>query len=331
MTTTYDVTAVGNAIVDIVAKVDPAIITEVDLPKGAMSLIELPQSKAIYEKLGATTEKSGGSAGNTIAALAALGRKAAFIGRVRDDQFGEVYAHDINATGATFAATPRSEGAETGRCMVMVTPDADRTMATYLGTATDLGPADLDEAAIKGASVLYLEGYLWDKPEAKEAFRSAMSMAHAAERRVALSLSDPFCVDRHRESFKQIVDEEVDIIFANEEELLSLYETDDFESALSQASDAVAIAAVTRSEKGAAIISGGKRYDVPADDIKELVDTTGAGDLFAAGFLSGITTGQPLDVCGQMGCAAAGVVIQTLGARCEDALVARFKEGGWIS
>lgn len=331
MTTTYDVTAVGNAIVDIVAQVDPSIIDAVALPKGAMSLIELDQSRAIYDRLGPTTEKSGGSAGNTIAALAALGRKAAFIGRVRDDQFGEVYAHDISATGAIFAATPRTDGTETGRCMVMVTPDADRTMATYLGTATDLGPEDLDEAAIKGASVLYLEGYLWDKPAAKDAFRSAMDMAHAAGRRVALSLSDPFCVERHRDSFREIIADGVDILFANEAELLSLVQTDDFEAALKTVSAQITTIAVTRSEKGAVIVSGGTRADVPADAIETLVDTTGAGDLFAAGFLNGLTTGQDPETCGRMGCAAAGVVIQVLGARCEAALIERFRKDGWVN
>jgi len=331
MPTTYDVTAVGNAIVDIVAQVEPSIIEQVDLPKGAMSLIELPQSKAIYEKLGVTTESSGGSAGNTIAALAALGRRAAFIGRVRDDQFGEVYAHDMKAMGATFASTPRSDGEETGRCMVMVTPDADRTMATYLGTATDLGPDDLDEDAISDAGVLYLEGYLWDKPAAKDAFRHAMDLAHKSERRVALSLSDPFCVERHRDSFKEIIADSVDILFANQDELLSLAQTDDFDAALDTVTEQVAVVAITRSEKGATIVTGGVPIDVPADQVDTLVDTTGAGDLFAAGFLNGIALGESPETCGQMGCAAAGVVIQMLGARCGPQLVEHFKGRGWIT
>ncbi len=331
MTTTYDVTAVGNAIVDIVAQVEPSTIEQVDLPKGAMSLIDLPQSKAIYEKLGPTTESSGGSAGNTIAALAALGRKAALIGRVRDDQFGEVYAHDMRAIGAVFAANPRNDGEETGRCMVMVTPDADRTMATYLGTATDLGPEDLDEEAIRGASILYLEGYLWDKPAAKDAFRHAMDIARTSERRVALTLSDPFCVERHRDSFKEIIADSVDILFANEEELLSLAQTEDFDAALNLVSAQVGTVAITRSEKGATIVSDGKRVDVPADPIEKLVDTTGAGDIFAAGFLNGLTTGQNPETCGKMGCAAASVVIQQLGARCEAALITRFKNSGWLA
>jgi len=331
MSTTYDVTAVGNAIVDIVAQVEPSVIEAVDLPKGAMSLIDLPQSKAIYEKLGPTTESSGGSAGNTIAALAALGRSASFIGRVRDDQFGEVYAHDMTTIGATFAAKPREDGEETGRCMVMVTPDADRTMATYLGTATDLGPEDLDETAITEAGVLYLEGYLWDKPAAKDAFRHAMDLAHKSERRVALSLSDPFCVERHRDSFKEIVVDSVDILFANSDELLSLMETDDFDAAISAVADQVAVVAITRSEKGATVITGGVRVDVPADKVEKLVDTTGAGDLFAAGFLNGVALGESPETCGKMGCAAAGVIIQQLGARCGPELVARFKQSGWIA
>ena len=331
MPTTYDVTAVGNAIVDIVAQIDPSVIERIDLPKGAMSLVELPQSKAIYAALGPTTESSGGSAANTIAALAALGRRAAFIGKVRNDQFGEVFAHDIRATGAHFTTPAATSGEESGRCMVMVTPDADRTMATYLGISTELNADDVDEATVAGAAVLYLEGYLWDKPAAKDAFRQAMDIAHKAERRVALTLSDPFCVERHRDSFREIVANDVDILLANEAELLSLVQTDDFEGALATVSNQVALVAVTRSEKGATIVSGGNRHDVPADKIDTLVDTTGAGDLFAAGFLSGLTTGQSPEKCGQMGCAAAGVVIQTLGARCEDPLIARFKESGWIA
>lgn len=331
MAATHDVTGVGAAIVDILARVDEPTIDRLDLPKGAMSLVDKDQSKTIYDALGATTERSGGSVANTIAALGALGRKAAFVGKRRDDQFGEIFAHDIRATGATFTADAATTGEETARCMVMVTPDAERTMATYLGVSGDLGPGDIDAATIADSAILYLEGYLWDKPAAKEAFRAAMDAAHAAERRVALSLSDPFCVERHRDSFRQIVAGDVDILFANEAELLSLVQTGDFEGALATVSNEVAVCAVTRSEKGAVIVSGGARYDVPADEIGELVDTTGAGDLFAAGFLNGLTTGQAPDVCGQMGCAAAGVVIQKLGARCGRELVERFKTNGWLS
>ena len=203
-------------------------------------------------------------------------------------------------------------------------------MATYLGTATDLGPDDLDKGAIEGASVLYLEGYLWDKPAAKDAFRAAMAVAHDAGRKVALTLSDPFCVERHRDSFREIIADSVDILFANEAELLSLTQTEDFDAALATISGQVTTIAITRSEKGAVIVSNGERTDVAADTVAQLVDTTGAGDLFAAGFLNGFTTGQDPETCGQMGCAAAGVVIQELGARCETALVGRFKGAGWV-
>lgn len=330
MSTTYDVTGVGAAIVDILARVDDATIETLGLPKGAMSLVDSDQSKAIYAKLTGTSERSGGSAANTIAALGALGRRTAFIGKRRDDQLGTIFAHDIREAGTAFTASAATSGEETASCMVMVSPDAERTMATYLGVSGDLGPSDIDMAMVKESSVLYLEGYLWDKPHAKEAFRTAMEMAHDAERRVALSLSDPFCVDRHRDSFREVVAGQVDILFANEVELLSLYEVDDFEKALEAVSSEVAIAAITRSEKGAVIVSGGTRHDVPADKIDELVDTTGAGDLFAAGFLNGVATGQSLDVCGAMGCAASGVVIQQLGARCNDALRAKFVEKGWL-
>lgn len=327
--TTHDVTGVGAAIVDILARVDDATVEQLNLPKGAMSLVDANQSKSIYGTLTGTTERSGGSAANTIAALGALGRNVAFIGKRRNDQFGGVFAHDIRESGTTFDTPAATDGEETATCMVMVTPDAERTMATYLGVSGDLAPADIDEATVKGSSVLYLEGYLWDKPAAKDAFRTAMDMAHAAERRVALSLSDPFCVDRHRDSFLEIVKNQVDILFANEAELLSLYQVESFETAIDMVSNDVAIAAITRSEKGATIVSSGTRHDVPADTITALVDTTGAGDLFAAGFLNGVTTNQPLDVCGQMGCTAASVVIQQLGARCNDALKARFIEKGW--
>jgi sugar/nucleoside kinase (ribokinase family) len=299
------------------------------MPKGAMSLVDAAQSARIYDTLTNPIERSGGSAANTIAALGALGREAAFIGKRRDDAFGDVFASDIRATGAEFGTIAATSGEETARCVIMVTPDAERTMATYLGISGDLMPEDVDAETVGGSAILYLEGYLWDKPHAKDAFRRAMTLAHDAGRRVALTLSDPFCVDRHRDSFREIVREETDILFANEAEILSLYETDDFDAAVAMAKADVAIAAITRSEKGAVIVSASERIDVPAEEISTLVDTTGAGDLFAAGFLNGIVTNQPLQVCGEMGCAAASVVIQLLGARCPDALRAKFAIKGW--
>ncbi len=327
--TTHDVIAVGAAIVDIIARVGDATLEAQDLSKGAMTLVDEAGSTALYNALGETTERSGGSAANTIAALGALGRRAAFIGKRRDDTFGDIFAHDIRSTGTVFTSPAATEGEATARCMVMVTPDAERTMATYLGVSGDLGPDDVDTDAVAGSGILYLEGYLWDKPAAKDAFRRAMEIAHEAGRKVALSLSDPFCVDRHRDSFREIVASDIDVLFANEAELLSLYQTDDLEAALTAVAGDVAIAAITRGPDGAVIVSGDERIAVPALPVAALVDTTGAGDLFAAGFLNGMATGHPLDVCGAMGCTAANAVIQVLGARCSDALKAKFAIEGW--
>lgn len=329
MPATLEVTGVGAAIVDIIARVEDATLDQLGLAKGAMTLVDVDGSKAIYDALGASVERSGGSVANTIAALGALGRKTAFIGKRRDDQFGEIFAHDIRANGVSFDAPAGITGDETARCLVMVTPDAQRTMATYLGISGELGPDDVAEATVAQSGVLYLEGYLWDKPAAKEAFRTATRIAHENGRRVALSLSDPFCVDRHRDSFREIVRDQVDILFANEVEILSLYETEDFEAAIAQACSEVSTLAVTRSEKGAVVVTAAGRHDIAADPIAELVDTTGAGDLFAAGFLNGVATNQTPEICGQMGCAAASVVIQMLGARCGDELKAKFAEKGW--
>lgn len=329
MTLTNDVIGVGAAIVDIIARVDDAMLVDQDLSKGAMTLVDEAGSSAIYGALGETLERSGGSGANTIAALGAMGRKVAFIGKRRDDEFGEIFAHDIRATGTSFDAPAATTGEATARCLVMVTPDAERTMATYLGVSGDLGPDDIDEGTIAGGGILYLEGYLWDKPAAKDAFRRASEIAHKAGRKVALSLSDAFCVDRHRDSFREIVANDIDILFANESELLSLYETEDFDAAIEAVAKDVAIAAVTRGPDGAVIVSGDERIAVPAQPVATLVDTTGAGDLFAAGFLNGLATDQPLATCGAMGCSAANVVIQVLGARCTDALKAKFAIEGW--
>ena len=328
-TPTHDVIGIGNAIVDVIARIDDGVLVDQDLPKGSMNLVDEFRSSAIYGALGETTERSGGSAANTIAAMGALGRSAAFIGKVRDDEFGRIFRHDIRATGTAFESPEATTGEATARCMVMVTPDAERTMATYLGIAGDLGPDDVDTDAVADAGILYLEGYLYDKDAAKEAFRVAVEAAHGAGRKVALSLSDSFCVDRHRADFRAFVKDGTDILFANEAELLSLYETDDFDAATEAAAKDVEIAALTRSEKGAVIIANGERHEIPAYSVAALVHTTGAGDLFAAGFLNGVATGRTPEVCGRMGCAAANVVIQLLGARCSDALKAKFAIEGW--
>ncbi len=327
--TTHDVIGIGNAIVDVIARIEDDVLADQDIPKGAMMLVERERSGAIYGSLGETTERSGGSVANTMAALGALGRRSAYIGKVRDDDFGAVFGHDIRAAGVSFDAPAATAGEATGRCMVMVTPDAERTMATYLGVAVDLGPDDVDAGAVAGSGILYLEGYLWDKPAAKDAFRRAMHVAHEAGRKVALSLSDSFCVDRHRESFREIVAGQIDILLANEGELLSLYETEDLDAALDAVAKDVQVAAITRGAEGAVVVSGGERVMVPAYPVETLVDTTGAGDLFAAGFLNGMATGRSPETCGRMGCAAANVVIQVLGARCSEALTARFEAEGW--
>ena len=328
--TTHAVVGVGAAIVDVLARVTDATVQRLELPKGGMTLVDEDRAEAIHEALEQEkTLRSGGSVANTIAALGALGVPTAFIGKRAGDMLGETFALDIRGTGAAFDA-PSAKDGRTATCHVLVTPDAERTMATHLGVSGDLGPDEVDEGTVRGGGVLYLEGYLWDKPAAKDAFRAAMAAAKDAGRKVALSLSDPFCVDRHRDSFREIVEGDVDILFANEDEALALYEVNDVEAAASRLADAVEIAAVTRSEKGALVLANGARHEVAAVEVPTLVDTTGAGDLFAAGFLFGLSRGEDAETCGRMGCEAAAAVIQVLGARCPDALRARFRIADWI-
>jgi sugar/nucleoside kinase (ribokinase family) len=316
-----DVVGIGNAIVDVLAQASDDFLREQGQAKGSMALIDTDTADRLYGQLqklpGGCLERSGGSAGNTMAGLSSLGARGAYIGKVANDALGQAFTRDMLKSGTSFDCRPLVSGAPTARCMIMVTPDAQRTMATYLGACVELGPEDVDDALIGKASVTYLEGYLWDKPRAKEAFIKAARLAHEAGRKVALSLSDSFCVDRHRTEFQDLVANHVDILFANESEILSLYQRDTFEQAVAHASEHCEVAAVTRSEKGSVVIAGREIHEVPAAPLAQLVDTTGAGDLYAAGFLFGFTRSRNLVDCARIGALAAAEVISHYGARPE--------------
>jgi len=318
----FDVVGIGNAIVDVLAHADDGFLDTHGLAKGAMTLIDEARGEALYAAMGPATEVSGGSAANTMAGLAALGGRGAFIGKVRDDQLGGIFRHDIRAAGVAFETASATGGPSTARCLILVTPDAQRTMNTYLGVAGALTPDDLDEAAIRAARITYLEGYLWDPPPAQQAFLAAAKLAHGAGRKIALSLSDPFCVERHRESFRELVGGHVDVLFANEVEIRSLYQTASFDAAVQQVRGHCDIAVLTRSAKGAIVLAGDEVHVIDAEPVAHVVDTTGAGDLFAAGFLSGLTRERPLYECGRIGAIAAAEVISHLGARPETDLAA---------
>ncbi len=310
-----DVVGVGNAIVDVLSQAEDAFVSERGLAKGTMTLIDMEQAESLYASMGPAVEVSGGSAANTIAGIAALGGSTGFIGKVRNDQLGGIFRHDIRAGGTVFTTPAADDGPPTARCLIFVTPDAQRTMCTYLGASVEFGPDDVDFELVKSAKVTYLEGYLWDTEPAKRAFVMASEAAHAAGRTIALSLSDPFCVERHRTGFLDLVENHIDILFANEMEIRSLYQTDRFEEAAERLNGKVEIALLTRSEKGSLVVYGDERYDVPAINLGPLVDTTGAGDLYAAGFLFGYTQGKDLPTCGRMGAIAAGEVITHMGPR----------------
>ena len=318
--TRFDVLGIGNAIVDVIARTDEAFLDQRGIAKGAMTLIDEDQAAALYEVMGPGLEMSGGSGANTIAGLASFGSKCAFIGKVRDDQLGQVFTHDIRSIGVDFETAAATDGPSTARCLVLVTPDGERTLNTYLGACTGLGPADVPEAAIADAQVTYLEGYLWDPPAAKNAFRKAAKAARAANRKVALTLSDAFCVERHRDEFIDLVRHEVDILFANEAEIKSLYQTDMFDDALHAVRRDCRLAALTRSAAGCVIAEGDEIHVVEAQKVDHVVDATGAGDLFAAGFLYGYTKGRPLTACGRLGAMAAAEIISHVGARPETPL-----------
>jgi sugar/nucleoside kinase (ribokinase family) len=311
------VVGIGNALVDVVTHADEAFIEKHGLARGAATMVDEARAESVYADLGPATESSGGSAANTIAGLASFGASAAYVGRVRDDQLGQVFAHDLHALGVRYEVSPATAGAGTGRCLVMVTPDAQRTMCTYLGASSELHPDDIDREAVTSAQVTYLEGYLWDQPDAKLAIRHAANLAREAGRLVAFTLSDPLCVERHRAEFRALVEHEIDVLFANEAEICSLYEVDDFDAALGYVYRHTEIAVLTRSAKGSIIVCGADKYVVDAVPIDELVDTTGAGDQYAAGFLYGLTHGHELPACGRLGALAAAEVIGHLGARPE--------------
>ena len=325
----YDVLGIGNAIVDVIARADDDFLIKHAMNKGTMALIDEPRAEAIYASMGPAIEISGGSGANTIAGVASFGARAAFVGKVKDDTLGRAFTHDIRAAGVAFDTPPASDGPSTARCYVLVTPDGERTMNTYLGAAQDLHPNDVDPDVVKGAAITYLEGYLWDPPHAKEAFRKAAKIAHGAGGKVALTLSDAFCVGRYRDEFLNLMRTgAVDLIFANESELKSLYETADFDSAVGALRNDVKLAVVTRSEKGCVVVSGEKNEAVEAAPIDKLVDATGAGDLFAAGFLVGLARGKDHRSAARLGALAAAEVIQHLGARPETSLKDLARQNG---
>ena len=314
-TKTLDVVGIGNAIVDVLVQADDAFLSDHGLHKGTMALVDEVQAERLYGSVGPGLETSGGSAANTLAGIAQLGGRAAFIGRVRDDQLGGIFSHDIRSVGARFETPPAVEGPSTARCLILVTPDAQRTMCTYLGASVNLEPEDLDLDLVRQARLLYLEGYLWDSEAAKRAFIAAAQVMRDSGGQVALSLSDAFCVDRHRDSFQELVDGHVDVLFANEMEICSLYQADSFEAAADQVRGRCQVAALTRSEKGSVLLRGSETLTIEPYRLGDLVDTTGAGDLYAAGFLYGYTRGDDLERCGRLGSLCAGQVVTQLGPR----------------
>lgn len=315
------VVAIGNAIVDVVARVDDAFLTQNAVERGIMSLIDEGRAQALYDAMPPAREISGGSAANTAAAAAAMGAQTGFIGTVREDTLGKIFAHDIKAAGVEYHGPFTTDGPETSRCLVLVSPDGDRSMNTFLGASTGLLADDMDPAFLGRADWLYLEGYLFDTPEAKEAYARAIQATKAGGGRASITLSDPFCVDRHRDDFRRLIADHIDLLFANRDELLSLYQTDDLDAALSMVAADCEIAAVTLSEDGAVIVRGDARTRIPATEA-HVVDTTGAGDMFAAGFLAGLCQGADDARAGAMGCAAAGQIIGQIGARSEADLKA---------
>ncbi|MBL8589611.1 MAG: adenosine kinase [Methylobacteriaceae bacterium] len=316
-----DILAIGNAIVDVIAQAEDDFLIREKIYKGAMNLIDEPRAEHLFRVMGPATVISGGSAANTAVGAARLGARAGFIGKVKTDEIGRLFTHDIRAVGVAFATAPASDGPATARSFIFVTPDGERTMNTYLGACQNLTAADIDEATVRAAGIVYLEGYLWDPPAAKEAFVKAATIAHAAGRRVALTLSDSFCVDRYRAEFLELIRRKlVDIVFANESELHSLYQTADFDTAVAEFRKEGALGVCTRSEKGSIVVTAKGVEAVEAFPIERIVDTTGAGDLFAAGFLTGLARGASYRNCALLGAMAAAEVIQHIGARPESDL-----------
>jgi len=327
--TKFDVLGIGNAIVDIIARAEDDFLIQHEMKKGGMALIDEDQATRIYQSMGPAIEASGGSAANTIVGIANFGGRTAFVGKVKKDSVGDAFTHDIRAAGVAFDTPAAADGPSTARCYVLVTPDGERTMNTYLGAAQNLHPGDIDADQVAGAAITYLEGYLWDPKDAKEAFLKASTIAHEAGRMVALTLSDSFCVDRYRDEFLDLIrSTTVDLVFANESELHALYQTADFDTALRQLQMEARHAVITRSEKGCVVVEGERIDMVPAFPVDKVVDTTGAGDLFAAGFLTGFSRGGDAIQCGRLGALAAAEIIQHMGARPEASLKALADENG---
>ena len=325
----YDVLGIGNAIFDVLVKTDEKFLADHGMTKGSMALIDEARATAIYRDMGPATTMSGGSAANTIVGIASFGARAAYVGKVKQDEVGKLYTHDIRAAGVAFNTSAAADGPATGCSYILVTGDGERTMNTYLGAAQNLLPGDIDPAEIAAARIVYLEGYLWDPKDAKDAFVKASTIAHGAGRQVALTLSDAFCVDRYRDEFIELMRKgTVDLVFANEGELHSLYKTSDFDSALMALREDVKLGVVTRSDKGCVVASKDGVVAVPASPIKELVDTTGAGDLFAAGFLFGLVRNAGFENAGRLGALAAAEVIQHIGARPQVSLKELAKKAG---
>ena len=327
----YDVVGIGNAIVDIIGRCDDAFLTKHGAVKGSMQLADADTVNRLYDAMGPGTEISGGSVANTMAGIASFGGRSAFIGRVADDDFGRIFAHDIRAVGVSYTTAPANSDIPTARCLVLVTPDGERTMNTFLGVSPYLDGGEVDPAVISTSGIVYLEGYLFDRAEAKAAFRQAADIATKAGRKVALSLSDSFCVDRHRTEFLELVRTHVDILIANESEITSLYEVATFEEAAARAAADTTLAALTRSAKGSVLIARGQApVTIPAEPISAVVDTTGAGDLYAAGLLYGLASGRGLEVAGRLGSLAAAEVISHIGARPQQDLAALARSRGII-
>jgi sugar/nucleoside kinase (ribokinase family) len=313
----FDVLCIGNAIVDVIARVEDNFVSRHGLVKGSMNLIDEARAEQLYGDMGQAIEVSGGSAGNTAAGVASLGGKAAYFGKVKADQLGSIFRHDMRAQGVAFDTAPATDGPATARSFILVTPDSERTMNTYLGACVNFTVADVDRKVVEAAQVTYMEGYLWDRPEAKEAFKLAAKIARAAGRQTSITLSDSFCVERHRDSFLDLIRNDIDIVFANETEIKSLYQTEDFGAATKAVAADCPIAVVTRSEKGCVVVKGGDILESPAHPVNKVVDVTGAGDLFASGFLYGFTNGRTLYDSARLGSMAAAEVISHLGARPE--------------
>ena len=327
----YQVVGIGNAMVDVLARAEDAFLAEAGVEKGIMQLIDMDRAVDLYSRVGPAKEVSGGSAANTIAGIAHLGGRTAYVGKVKDDQLGAIFAHDLRAQGAGYetAMAAKSEEAETGRCIVIVTPDGERSMNTYLGVTEFLSPDDINDAQMADADWIYLEGYRFDGPDSHAAFAKAINACKGAGGQVSITLSDPFCIERHRNAFRDMIRDHVDLLFCNRSEMSSMYQTDDFDEALAQAASEVAIVACTDSEHGVHILADRQRWHVPAVPT-EIVDATGAGDLFAGAFLWGLTNGYDLETCAKMGNVAASEVISHIGARPEADLIALFKEQGLL-